>query len=80
MKKIFLSFLLLVMASYGSKLKAQCDIVLENVAISIYYTGPNAPVQLTNPTRCEITFDARFDIVTNSGFKFLFFHSLQHTR
>ena len=75
MKKILLAIVIAAFASYGNTLKAQCDIILENVAVSIYFTGPKAPVQLTSPNRCEITFDARFDIVTNSGFKFLFFHS-----
>lgn len=50
--------------------KAQCDLVLNNLTI----TPAAAPVQIT-PTKCEYFFNASFDITTNSGFKYLFFHS-----
>ena len=46
-----------------------CDLAISNVVIT--KTGGPTP----SGTDCQYKFNASFDIVTNSGFKFLFFHS-----
>jgi hypothetical protein len=70
MKKILLSIFLLFAIVASNKTSAQCDLAIANLVIS-----PAAdPVQLTL-TKCEYKFNASFDITTNSGFKYLFFHS-----
>jgi len=53
--------------------KAQCDLKIANLVYT-KTAGPNF-----NGTDCEYTFDASFDIITNSGFKYLFFHSWTST-
>lgn len=70
MKKILLSIFTLVVVGTTAKVGAQCDLVLNNLII----TPVGTPVTI-NPSKCEVTFDASFDITTNSGFKYLFFHS-----
>lgn len=50
--------------------KGQCDLAIANLVIS----PAAAPVQIA-PGKCEYFFNASFDISTNSGFKYLFFHS-----
>jgi len=71
MKK-FLLFLFLISGALSSfnSLKAQCDIAFANLATS----GSQPPVSL-GPNQCQYTFNASFDIITNSGFKYLFVHS-----
>ncbi|HEX6848453.1 MAG TPA: T9SS type A sorting domain-containing protein [Chitinophagaceae bacterium] len=70
MRKILLSTFL-VGAILGSiKSEAQCDLQFANLVIS----PVGDPVTLA-PDKCEYRFNASFDIVTNSGFKYLFFHS-----
>src|SRR6185503_8267908 len=69
MRKSLLSILLIV--AFGAfKLNAQCDLQFANLVIS----PAGAPVSL-GVNKCEYRFNASFDIVTNSGFKYLFFHS-----
>jgi len=71
MKKFLLILFLIsgALLSFNS-LKAQCDIAFANLATS----GSQPPVSL-GPNQCQYTFNASFDIVSNSGFKYLFFHS-----
>ena len=70
MKKILLSFFFIGAFVASNKLKAQCDLQFANLEIS--FVGD--PVTLA-PNKCQYTFNASFDIVTNSGFKYLYFHS-----
>lgn len=71
MKK-FLLFLFLVSGALFSfhRANAQCDIGFANLTTS----SSVAPVPL-GPNQCQYTFNASFDIISNSGFKYLFFHS-----
>jgi rRNA maturation protein Nop10 len=70
MKKILLSFLILAMAGYGTKLQAQCNIIQTNVFVQVV----GSPVVLT-ATKCQFTINTQFDMTSNAGFKYLFFHS-----
>lgn len=71
MKKFLLSLFLVSGALFSFKsLNAQCDIAFANLEIS----GSQPPVSL-GPDQCQYTFNASFDIISNSGFKYLFFHS-----
>ena len=54
----------------ANRSNAQCDLQFANLAIS----PVGDPVTLA-PNKCEYRFNASFDIITNSGFKYLFFHS-----
>jgi hypothetical protein len=71
MKKFLLSLFLCGGALFSFKdLNAQCDIGFANLETS----GTQPPVSL-GPNQCQYTFNASFDIISNSGFKYLFFHS-----
>ena len=71
MKKIYLSIMMLAVVGFTASIKAQnCDLSIANLQIQIVGT----PVSL-GPNKCEVTFNAQFDIQTNSGFKVLYFHS-----
>ena len=70
MKKIFLSFLILAIAGYGTKLQAQCSIIQTNVAVQVV-SGPTD----VGVNQCEYTINTQFDMTSNAGFKYLFFHS-----
>ena len=70
MKKIYLSIMMLAVVGFTTSVKAQCDLSIANLQIQIVGT----PVSL-GPNKCEVTFNAQFDIQTNSGFKVLYFHS-----
>jgi len=70
MKKILLSTLLMGVLFAPTRSAAQCDLQFANLVIS----PVGDPVTLA-PNKCEYRFNASFDIVTNSGFKYLFFHS-----
>lgn len=70
MKKILLSFLMLCALMIAKNAKAQCDLQFSNLVIS--QAAPSNPVA---SDKCEYLFNASFDITTNSGFKYLFFHS-----
>jgi len=71
MKKFLHSLFLISGALFSfNSLKAQCDIAFVNLATS----GSQPPVPL-GPNQCQYTFNASFDIITNSGFKHLFIHS-----
>ncbi|HEX6180711.1 MAG TPA: T9SS type A sorting domain-containing protein [Chitinophagaceae bacterium] len=72
MKKILLFLAIVAFTSFGNKLKAQCDLELNNLTIA--YEGTPYPDPVLGP-KCQIVFSASFDIKTNSGFKYLFFHS-----
>src|SRR5258705_3194737 len=70
MRKILLSISTLFALIATNNLKAQCDLQFANLVIS--------PAAAPNPLpggKCEYVFNASFDITTNSGFKYLFFHS-----
>ena len=70
MNKILLSIFFIGTLTAFSKLNAQCDLQFSNVQVSLV----GDPVVL-GPNKCEYRFNASFDIITNSGFKYLFFHS-----
>jgi hypothetical protein len=71
MRKILLSFIAVLFAMVvTSNAKAQCDLQFNNLVIS-----SAAPPNDLGGGKCEYFFNASFDITTNSGFKYLFFHS-----
>jgi len=70
MRKILLSFLTLFVLFTANNAKAQCDLQFNNLVI----TPAGVPNDLGGG-KCEYFFNASFDITTNSGFKYLFFHS-----
>lgn len=70
MKKLLLSFLTLAALVVTNNAKAQCDLQFSNLMV----TPVGDPNDLGNG-KCEYVFNASFDITTNSGFKYLFFHS-----
>jgi hypothetical protein len=56
---------------FSSKLiNAQCDLSFPNLARA--FSTDITPI---GTNKCQYTVDVSFDIVTNSGFKYLFFHS-----
>lgn len=69
MKKILLFLMTICALASTNTAKAQCDLQFNNLVI----TSSAPPVQLTG--KCQYTFDVSFDITTNSGFKYLFFHA-----
>ncbi|HEX7903952.1 MAG TPA: T9SS type A sorting domain-containing protein [Chitinophagaceae bacterium] len=74
MKKILLSIAILSLIGYGNNLKAQCDLQFNNLVIQLVGAPQPYPNPVTGPN-CKVVFNAKFDITTNSGFKYLFFHS-----
>ena len=57
-------------------IKAQagnCTLVIENVVVT--KTGGPTDTIVGGNQVCKYTFDASFDILTNAGFKYLYFHS-----
>ena len=68
MKKILLLLIAFAVAGVTASLKAQCDLQFSNLVIQPISAVPNG-------SKCNVTFNASFDITTNSGFKYLFFHS-----
>jgi hypothetical protein len=70
MRKILLSFLTFFAFFAANNAKAQCDLQFNNLVIT-----PAAPPNDLGGGKCEYFFNASFDITTNSGFKYLFFHS-----
>jgi hypothetical protein len=76
MKKILLFLMLIVAFASMNTAKAQCDLAISNLTFD--QIDPNDPTKVfQNPVtgNCEVKFTVHFDITTNSGFKFLFFHS-----
>lgn len=72
MKKILLSIMIMAVMGITAKVQAQCT--LQNIAnIKIQVVGVPTPGPGAN--QCTVTFNAEFDIATNSGFKNLYFHS-----
>jgi hypothetical protein len=69
MKKILLFLMLIAALASMNTAKAQCDLKIANMVIT--KVGDATPAG----SDCSYTFNASFDIVTNSGFKYLFFHS-----
>src|SRR5688572_23246387 len=71
MKK-FLLFLFLISGALFSfkSINAQCDLSFPNLA-RVFSTD----ITPLGPNKCQYTINVSFDIVTNSGFKYLFFHS-----
>jgi len=70
MKKILLSISSFIFLGLITEIKAQCDLQFNN--LQVVAAAPPVPV---SPTSCQVVFNASFDIITNSGFKSLFFHS-----
>ena len=70
MRKFILStFCVVLLSALSEKLTAQCDLQIANLVIT-RTAGPTV-----NGPDCQYTFNATFDIITNSGFKYLYFHS-----
>lgn len=71
MKK-FLLFLFLFSGAmlHFKQLKAQCDLSFPNLARAF-----STDVTPLGPNKCQYTISVQFEILTNSGFKNLFFHS-----
>src|SRR5258706_16263311 len=69
MKKILLSLFTLVVLGLTAKVEAQCSLAISNLVIQPVSQTPNGA------TKCDIVVNTSFDITTNSGFKYLFFHS-----
>ena len=71
MKKFLLSFFLFSGALISFKdLDAQCDLRFPNLARAF-----STDIVSLGPNKCQYTVSVQFEIVTNSGFKNLFFHS-----
>ena len=74
MRKIILStFICVLLFLLNENARAQCDLKIANLVIT-RTAGPT-----TNGPDCQYTFNAAFDIITNSGFKYLYFHSWRAT-
>src|SRR5688572_28848642 len=70
MKKILLFLMTICALASMNTAKAQCTLQFANLVIS----PAGAPNDLGGG-KCEYFFNASFDIKTNSGFKYLFFHT-----
>ena len=71
MKKFLLSFFLVSGALFSfNSVNAQCDLSFPNLVRA--FSTDITPI---GTDKCQYTIDVSFDIVTNSGFKYLFFHS-----
>ncbi|HEY5966782.1 MAG TPA: T9SS type A sorting domain-containing protein [Chitinophagaceae bacterium] len=71
MKKFLLSLFLISIALFSSKdINAQCDLTFPNLARAF-----STDIESLGPNKCQYTISLKFEIVTNSGFKNLFFHS-----
>jgi len=71
MKQFLLSFFLFSGALISFKnLDAQCDLRFPNLARAF-----STDIVSLGPNKCQYTVSVQFEIVTNSGFKNLFFHS-----
>src|SRR5574339_1268278 len=72
MKKFLLSLVILLVFAGSQALRSQCDLALNNLVIQPLSA---TPYPNAGGTQCRAVFNASFDITTNSGFKYLFFHS-----
>ena len=71
MKQFLLFLFILTNALISSKdLNAQCDLSFPNLTRAF-----STDVTPIGTDKCQYTLNVSFDIVTNSGFKYLFFHS-----
>jgi len=71
MKQFLLSFFLFSSALISFKdINAQCDLRFPNLARAF-----STDIVSLGPNKCQYTVSVQFEIVTNSGFKNLFFHS-----
>lgn len=71
MKKFLPTLFLIGGALFSFKdLTAQCDLSFPNLTRAF-----SSDVTSLGPSKCQYTIDVSFEIVTNSGFKYLFFHS-----
>src|SRR6186997_3280817 len=71
MKKFLLTFFLFSGALISfNDINAQCDLSFPNLA-RVFSTD----IVNLGPNKCQYTVNVKFEIVTNSGFKNLFFHS-----
>jgi hypothetical protein len=72
MKKFLLSLVTLLVLAGSRDVQAQCDLALNNLVIQPVSA---TPYPNAGGSQCQAVFNASFDITTNSGFKYLFFHS-----
>lgn len=70
--KRFLLFLFLISGALFSfkPVNAQCDLSFPNLARAF-----STDITPLGPNKCQYTINVSFDVLTNSGFKYLFFHS-----
>jgi hypothetical protein len=73
MKKILLILMVAFISVATNQVNAQsCDLTISNTVIK---SSEGFPPFVVSPTLTRYQFDAAFDILTNNGFKTLFFHS-----
>ena len=71
MKKVLLTLFLFSGALFlRQEVNGQCDVSFPNLVRAF-----STEIQSLGPNKCQYTVDVQFEIVTNSGFKYLFFHS-----
>jgi hypothetical protein len=70
MKKNYVAILIGICVLLPGYIQAQCHPQIANMSI----TQPTAPISITS-SKCQYTFSFSFDVITNGGFKYLFFHS-----
>jgi hypothetical protein len=70
MKKRVLLFFCIAFIGMTAKVQSQCNIAFDNLIIQ----PVGAPVPVGGG-KCKYTFNAQFDMTSNNGFKYLFFHS-----
>jgi len=70
MKKFLLFLFLLNSILFSLRSNAQCDLSFPNLARAF-----SAVITPLGPNKCQYTVNVEFEIVTNSGFKHLYFHS-----
>ena len=69
MKKILLLVGILLAVGSASRIQAQCDVAISNVAVQVVSAVP------LTPTTCQITVNVTFNLDYNSGAKFVYFNS-----
>jgi hypothetical protein len=69
MKKILLSIGILFAVGTASRIQAQCEVAISNVAVQVVTAVP------LTPTTCQVTVNVKFNLDYNSGAKFVYFNS-----
>ncbi len=69
MKKILLSMGILLAVGTASRIQAQCEVAISNVAVQVVSAVP------LTPATCQVTVNVTFNLDYNSGAKFVYFNS-----